>query len=150
VKDLFIKEGLWDEAYDGAQKEWFRKTLEMTRERFHTLKDFATLGRAWFADDFSVDEAALAKNVLKHPELKEWLPELADRFAALPELGHDETERLCREFAEELGVKVGVLVNAARTVITGQVKGPSMFEVFAQMGRERVVKRLREAGKYFH
>jgi glutamyl-tRNA synthetase len=150
VKELFIREGLWDETYDGAKKEWFLKTLEMIRERFHTIRDFATLGRAWFADDFTVDEAALAKNVLKHPELKEWLPELADRFAALPELGHDETERLCREFAEELGVKVGVLVNAARAVITGQVKGPSMFEVFAQMGRERVVKRLREAGKYFH
>lgn len=149
VKELFIKEGLWDEAYDGAKKEWFLKTLEMIRERFHTLKDFATLGRAWFADDFSVDEAALAKNVLKHPELKEWLPELADRFAALPEISHDEAERIAREFAEEHQIKPGLPINAARTVITGQNKGPSMFEVFAHFGKERVVTRLREAVKYF-
>ncbi len=149
VKVEFQKEGLWDAAYDGEKKQWFLKTLDMARERFHTLKDFASLGRAWFADDFSMDETALAKNVLKHPDLKEWLPKLADRFEALPELGHDETERVCREFAEELGVKVGVLVNGARAVITGQVKGPSMFEVFAQLGKQRVVSRLRDAAKYF-
>jgi glutamyl-tRNA synthetase len=41
------------------------------------------------------------------------------------------------------------LVNGARAVITGQVKGPSMFEVFAQLGKQRVVSRLRDAAKYF-
>jgi len=122
----------------------------MSRERFHTLRDFATLGRAWFADDFAVDEAALAKNVLKHPELKEWLPELAERFAALPEITHDEAERVAREFAEAHQVKPGLPVNAARTVITGQNKGPSMFEIFAHIGRERVINRLRDAVKYFN
>jgi glutamyl-tRNA synthetase len=96
-----------------------------------------------------MDETALAKNVLKHPDLKEWLPQLAERLEALPELSHDETERVCREFAEELGVKVGVLVNGARAVITGQVKGPSMFELFAHLGKQRVVSRLRDAVKYF-
>jgi glutamyl-tRNA synthetase len=107
------------------------------------------LGRAWFADDFAIDETALAKNLLKHPGLKEWLPRLADRLENLPELSHGETERVCREFAEELGVKPGVLVNGARAVITGQVKGPSMFEVFAQIGKQRVVSRLRDVAKYF-
>ena len=149
VKVELQKEGLWDEAYDGGQRQWFLKTLEMSRERFHTLKDFASLGRAWFADDFAMDETALTNNGLYNPELKVWLSKLADRFEALPELSHDETERVCREFAEELGVKPGVLVNGARAVITGQVKGPSMFEVFAQMGKERVVSRLRAAGRYF-
>ncbi len=149
VKVEFQKEGLWDAAYDGEKKQWFLKTLDMARERFHTLKDFASLGRAWFADDFAMDETALAKNLLKHPGLKEWLPKLADRFDALPELSHDETERVCREFAEELGVKPGVLVNGARAVITGQVKGPSMFEVFAQIGKQRVVSRLKGATQYF-
>jgi len=149
AKPFFAKEGLWDAAYEGERREWFEKSLDMLRERFHTLRDFTSLGRAWFADDFDMDETALAKNVLKHPELKGWLPRLADRFEALPELGHDETERVCREFAEELGVKVGVLVNGARTVITGQVKGPSMFEVFAHLGKGKVVNRLRVAGKHF-
>lgn len=150
VKQEFIKEGIWDEAYDGDKKEWFLKVLDMIRDRFHTLKDFATLGRAYFADDFTMDEKALNKNVLKHPGLKEWLPMLADRFEALPELTKEEAERVAREFAEEIDVKVGIPINASRAVITGQIKGPSMFEVFEVFGKERVVARLRNAAKYFN
>ena len=149
VKPVLEREGIWDPAYEGEKREWFHKTLEMSRERFHTLTDFATIGRAWFADDFPMDETALQKNLLKHPQMKEWLPQLAQRFAALPEITHDEAERVAREFAEEHGVKPGVPINAARAVITGQNKGPSMFEVFAHLGKEKVVQRLREAGKYF-
>ena len=149
VKPLLEKEGLWDPAYEGDKQEWFHKTLEMSRERFHTLTDFTTIGRAWFADDFPMDETALQKNLLKHPQMREWLPQLAQRFADLPEITHDEAERVAREFAEEHEVKPGVPINAARAVITGQNKGPSMFEVFAHIDRDKVVKRLREAGKYF-
>lgn len=149
VKAELEAEGLWDDAYDGEKKEWYLKILEMIRERFHTLKDFTSLGRAYFADDFAMDEKALSKNVLKYPELKEWLPKLADRFDALAEFTGPETERVAREFAEELDIKVGIPINASRAVITGQVKGPSMFDLFEVMGKELVVSRLRDAVKYF-
>ncbi|MFZ5773955.1 MAG: glutamate--tRNA ligase [Thermodesulfobacteriota bacterium] len=149
VKPFLEREGLWDAAFAAERRPWYLKTIEMSRERFHTLKDFATIGRAYFADDFPMDEQALNKNVLKYPELKEWLPKLADRFAALPELTHDEAERICREFAEELAVKPGIPINAARALITGQVKGPSMFELFAHFGKDKVVARLRTVSNYF-
>jgi glutamyl-tRNA synthetase len=149
VKPFLEKESLWDPAYENGQRSWFLQTLEMSRERFHTLTDFTTLGRAWFADDFAIDETALNKNLLKHPQLKEWLPELAQRFAELPQITPDEAERVAREFAEAHQVKPGIPINAARAVITGQNKGPSMFEVFAHLGKEKVVQRLRDAGKYF-
>ncbi len=149
VKEEFISEGLWDDAYDGDRRKWFIEVIDMIRERFHTLKDFATLGRAYFADDFDMDEKALNKNVLKHPDLKEWLPLLADRMESLPELTKEAAEELCREFAEEIQVKPGIPINAARAVITGQIKGPSMFEVFEIIGKERVVRRLRNAVNLF-
>lgn len=149
VKEELKANNLWDDDYDGEKKEWYLKTLEMIRERFHTLKDFATEGRAYFTDDFAIDENALTKNILKHPGLKEWLPMLADRFEKLPELTADAAERVAREFAEEMDVKVGIPINGARAVITGQVKGPSMFELFALFGKERVVARLRNTPKYF-
>jgi glutamyl-tRNA synthetase len=142
-------ENLWDEAYTGEQREWFLKTLEMIRERFHTTKDFLADGRAYFSDDFQINEKALNKNVLKHPGLKEWLPQLADRFEALPELSKEEAERVAREFAEELDIKVGIPINGARAVITGQLKGPSMFELFELFGKDKVVTRLRNSPKYF-
>ena len=149
VKKDFQEQNIWDDAYEGEKRDWFLKVLDMIRDRFHTLKDFAVLGRAYFADDFTIEEKALNKNLLKHPQLKDLLPLLAERFEALPEFTAEATEQVAREFAEEHDVKVGVPINASRAVITGLVKGPSMFELYEIMGKEKVVKRLLEAPKYF-
>jgi glutamyl-tRNA synthetase len=121
----------------------------MVRERFHTLKDFSTEGRAYFSEQFEINEKALSKNLLKNPELKELLPELAERFAALPKLTAAAAEKVAREFADEKELKVGIPINACRAVITGQIKGPSMFELFELFGKEKVVSRLRNSPKYF-
>ncbi len=149
VKKELQDAAIWDNAFDNERKEWFLQTVDMIRDRFHTLKDFPTLGRAYFADDYDIEPQALEKNLRKTPQLKEWLPRLADRFAALPVFDHDSVETAAREFAEEIGVKPGIPINGARAAITGLVKGPSMFELFVHLGRETVVKRLRDVEKYF-
>ena len=87
------------------RKKWYLDTLALIRDRFHTLKDFTSLGRAYFADDFMIDAKPLEKNVLKFPELRAWLPELADRYENLAEFTLEETERVVRELAEELSIK---------------------------------------------
>lgn len=145
----FKAKGLWREGYAGAERAWFLATLDLVRGRFHTIADFATLGRAYFAEDFEFEEAAVRKNLLKFPELKEWLPRLADRLAALPDFTPEATETVMRELAEELKVKPGVVINGVRAVVTGRLAGPSMFEVLTAIGQERVVARLRRSGQLF-
>jgi glutamyl-tRNA synthetase len=149
VRTELEAEGLWEDAYAGQKKEWYLQTLDLIRDRFHTLKDFATLGRAYFAEDYQIDEKPLQKNVLKFPELLDWLPVLADRYEQLAEFTADEAERLARELAEEKAVKPGVIINGMRTVITGQLAGPSMFDVLMTIGRDRVVQRMRKIGQLF-
>lgn len=149
VRPDFEQQGLWLPEYENDQKQWFLDTLDLIRDRFHTLKDFLTLGRAYFADDFAVETKPLNKNVLKYPELQQWLPMLADRFAALPEFTLETTEQTARELATELDIKPGVIINGMRTVVTGQLAGPSMFDILIAIGRERVVNRLRDIDKFF-
>ena len=142
-------EGLWDEAYTGDRQDWFLRTLGLIRDRFHTLKDFTSLGRAYFADDFGIDDKPLQKNVLKYEELKSWLPTLANRYEQLESFDLAETERLPRELAEELDIKPGILINAMRTLVTGQLAGPSMFDILVLLGKEKVVQRLRRVDRLF-
>ena len=149
VQNVLEKEGLWDAAYAGEKKEWYLHTLALVRDRFHTLNDFATLGRAYFADDFQVEDKPREKNLVKFPDLKEWLPILADRYQALESFTMDEAERTARELAEEKGVKPGVIINGMRTVVTGQLAGPSMFDILMILGREKVVRRLRDVDRFF-
>lgn len=140
---------LWREEYEEDEREWFEKAVELIRQRFFTLKDFSAQGRAYFSEDFDFDEAAKAKNLKKEPRLKEWLPALAARLEAVELFNAENVEAALRQFAEELGVKAGLFINASRTMLTGQAVGPSMFEVFEIMGRDRSVERLRSGVPWF-
>ncbi len=153
-----------------TDKIWFEKTLNLIRQRFFTLKDFSSQGRAYFSEDFDFDPAAIVKNLTKFPDLKTWLPELAERFEA--EFGGQsigsphgaETrpvgsvpsenieartfteaniESVVKAFAEEKGTKLGVIMNGARTLLTGVAVGPSMLSVIEVIGLERTIMRLR-------
>lgn len=147
VEQTLKKAGLWDDAFAerGPRRDWFARAVDLLRARFLTLLDFADAGRAYFADAFDMDPDSVAKNLRKEPRLADWLPELARRFAALPEFGAASAEPALRAYAEELGVKAGVLINAARTAVTGRSVGPSLFEVLDCLGRERAARRLQAA-----
>ena len=149
VKTELRSAKLWREEYDDDESAWFEKTVELIRQRFFTLKDFSSQGRAYFSDDFDFDEAAVSKNLKKEPRLREWLPALADRLEQVATFSAANVETALRQFADELGVKAGLFINAARTMLTGQAVGPSMFEVFEIMGRERSANRLRSGVPWF-
>ena len=137
---------LWREEYAESEREWFEHTIDIIRARFFTLKDFSSQGRAYFSEDYDFDPAAIEKNLKKFPELKKWLPELAERFEdAFAELPYVEEniESVVRTFAEEKGTKPGVIMNGARTLLTGVAVGPSMLSVFEILGLERSILRLR-------
>ncbi|GBE13663.1 MAG TPA: glutamate--tRNA ligase [Desulfobacteraceae bacterium] len=143
VKQDFQAQGLWDDAYDQDRRDWYLSTLDLIRGRFHTTKDFATMGRAYFADDYTIEQKPLKKNILKHPDLRTWLPMLAQRFAALDTFDQQSAETAARELAAELGVKPGIIINGMRTVLTGQLAGPGMFDILVALGRDRVIDRLK-------
>lgn len=149
VKQEFLREGLWNPAYEGEKRKWFLDTLNLIRTRYHTLKDFAKLGRAYFSDEYPFDPKALKKNILKHPELANWLPELAEQLEKLESFNLENTEAVVRSFAEEKQVKPGIIINGIRTVVTGQAVGPGLFDVLVAIGKERVVKRLKDTPLLF-
>ncbi|MGQ0540650.1 MAG: glutamate--tRNA ligase [Blastocatellia bacterium] len=149
---------------DGAvlsSRCWYENTIDLIRARFFTLKDFSAQGRAYFSEDFDFDPAAIEKNLKKFPDLKQWLPELADRFesefeaetrpvGSVPDSDNanlafteENIETVVKAFTEEKGTKLGVIMNGARTLLTGVAVGPSMLSVFETLGKEKSVLRLR-------
>ena len=147
VEDVLRKAGIWDEAFaeGGARREWFAQTVDLIRPRFVTLLDFAGAGRAYFDDRFDLDPESVEKNLRKEPRLERWLPELAERFFRLEVFDPASAEAALRGYADEQGVKAGVLINAVRTAVTGRSVGASLFQILGCLGRERVARRLRDA-----
>jgi glutamyl-tRNA synthetase len=137
---------LWRDEYEDDDKNWFENTINLIRQRFFTLKDFSSQGRAYFSEDYDFDPAAIEKNLNKFPDLRTWLPELADRFEAEFEntpFNEQNIETVVKAFTEEKGTKLGVIMNGARTLLTGVAVGPSMLSVFETIGIERTLLRLR-------
>lgn len=149
VNEVLKAAGIFDETFLTTQKTWYHSTIDLIRQRFHTLNDFATLGAAYFSDNFSMDSKALQKNVLKHPQLTEWLPQLAERLERLDVWNLENTEKTVRDFITEQGIASGTLINAIRTVVTGQAVGPGLFECLVTIGKNRTIARLKNTAALF-
>lgn len=140
---------LWDDSYAADRRDWYLATLDLIKDRFHTLNDFASLGRAYFSDSYDIEEKPLKKNVLKHPDLVQWFKELSKRFADLSTFNQETAEQTTRELADELAIKPGILINGMRTVLTGQLAGPSMFDILTTLGQDKVVMRLSDISRLY-
>src|SRR5262249_44537244 len=134
VKTELRANKLWREEYADEQSDWLRKTIDLIRQRYFTLKDFSGQGRAYFSDDFDFEEAAVQKNLLKEPRLRELLNGLADKLETVEPFNTETAEAALRVFADDAGVKAGLLINGSRTMLTGQAVGPSMFDIFDLLG----------------
>ncbi|HUY82174.1 MAG TPA: glutamate--tRNA ligase [Acidobacteriaceae bacterium] len=118
--------------------------IELLKPRARSLKDFATTFCAYFSDTFDYDPAAVAK-FLKEKETRALLTQLSQRYAESAGFTEASTEQTLRAFAEEKGVKAGVLINGSRVALTGQAVAPSLFAVMVALGKESVVARLAAA-----
>jgi len=145
VKAELEKAGIWNPEFESARHDWYLATIDLIRSRYHVTTEFATLGRAYFSDEYQIEEKALKKNILKHDGLKNWFSILADRLEAIESFSIEETENVIRDMAEELGIKAGVLINGIRAAVTGQTVGPGLFDILIAIGQKRVVERLRKA-----
>jgi glutamyl-tRNA synthetase len=139
------RSGLWKEEWaTGAGHDWFSKTVDLLRPRVRFMPDFSNWSRAFFSDEFPIEEAGKAK-FWKDPKVPSLLAKLADGLAALPDWNHDACDHVLRALADAEGVKAGLLINATRVAIVGQSVAPPLFDTMVAVGQERVVRRLRAA-----
>jgi len=141
VRPVLREAGWWKPEYEGAQRQWLTHTVDLLRARFHTLRDFRTRAAAYFGDHFTIEPQA--SQHLDKEGVRELLRTLADRLASLAEFTEESVEQQVRDFAAENNMKPGLISNASRAALTGQPVGPSAFTIFAVLGKERVVERLR-------
>ena len=148
VEGELRRSGVWTGQL-AAERERFEASVRLLQSRARTLKDFSGGGRAFFSDEFDYDPEAV-KKFWKDPALAGLLAAMAESLAQIEPFNLEKTEGSLRSFAEGRSVKAGLLINAARVAITGQAVEPSLFEVMVVMGRDRVVRRLKQASAFLH
>ncbi|MDH4099773.1 MAG: glutamate--tRNA ligase [Nitrospirota bacterium] len=119
------------------------RIIQSLRERSRTLIELADSCRYFLAEDIEIDPTAREKHL--KPERLSLLDEIAEKLDALDEFSHDAIEKIFHEVKDAHGVKLGDLAQPVRVALTGNTVSPGIFEVIEIMGREKVLRRLRQA-----
>jgi glutamyl-tRNA synthetase len=122
---------------------WLAKMAGTLRERAKTLGELADMASFYLADEITLDEKAAAK-FLK-PEAVELLETLTARLEALATWEPVAIEGVFTSLLAETGVKLGALAQPVRVAVCGGTVSPGIYEVLDVLGRERSLRRLRNA-----
>jgi glutamyl-tRNA synthetase len=143
ARDALRASGLWDDAYDGARRGWFRRVLSLIQPRAKTLAAIPVEGRFFFdeSDELDYDADGVRKH-LASDEIAETLRELSRRWAELASWDEAALESELRRVADANGLSGGRLIHPVRLAVTGRTASPGLFEVAALLGRDRTLRRI--------
>ncbi len=128
---------------DEFDPELFVRVAPLVHERVATLGEVAPMV-AFFFTEVEPDEAAFAKAIGSDPLGQTMLAVAIERFAEL-----DWTSEALHAATAELGSALGLALRKAqapiRCAVTGSLVGPPLFESLEILGRDVVLRRVREA-----
>jgi glutamyl-tRNA synthetase len=121
-------------------EDYIEAALVTCQNKVKQMGDLAAYCAFYFTDTFEYDEAMAAKAFA--PENKEGFAELRELFANLESFEPEPMEAELKALAEKLDVKIRALVMPARCACTGVKIGPSLYDLMAVLGRDRVLERF--------
>ena len=130
------------------EREYILRIIPLIQERLSTLSEVSE--RSWFFFDrhFRIrDKDALIPKKHTKEEAARVLKETIRSVSTLPVFQRDELEKAFRTLIEELQLKTGPVFMTIRVAITGTTVSPGLFETMEVLGKERVIKRLKDAHK---
>jgi len=130
---------------DGADRARLEGIISLEQEKYKRLTEVPDLIKFFFSDvEF---EAAAIEKVFKKPEARGVLEGMAEIYSNLPSFTEAELERAARGYAAEKNLKAGAIFHPVRVAVSGRTHGPTLFKMLEYMGRDVVVKRLKDAVK---
>ena len=112
-------------------------------QRSRTLIEMAEGAAFYFKDEISYDEKAAGKFLTK--DFLTILVPLTEKIERLEDFSEKNLENPFKEVMELTGVKFGKIAQPVRVALTGGTVSPGIFEMIAALGKEKTVKRLKQA-----
>lgn len=141
---FLVSAGLVTAAADDKLKHYVHSALMLEQEKLVLLSDAPGLIDFFLHKEVQFDAESVEK-VLKKEGAKKVLEGVSARFAALPTLTAENTEKACRDHAQENALKNGQVFHPVRVAASGRTKGPSLFHMLEVMGKQTVLDRMKAA-----
>ena len=141
-----LRSALASAGVEITQSEAELHTLEeLLAPHVSSPAEYGERWRAYFSDDYVPFDDAIER--LNSAGTGELLIELGSRLQLLDADDWSETriEGEVRKLAIQKQMELADVAGAAQAAVTGQTSGPSVFRAIAAIGRERALRRLRNA-----
>ncbi|MBC7188030.1 MAG: glutamate--tRNA ligase [Calditrichaeota bacterium] len=127
----------------GVDEAYLRRVVALLKERVRIIPDFVDRGWYFFRDPESYEEKAVKKY---------WSADTAGLVRAFAQVLADidvfeksRIEEAVRTTATRLGVGAEKIIHPVRLAVSGVSVGPGLFELLEVLGKEVVLRRIRQA-----
>ena len=117
--------------------------VKSLQERSTTMVEMAEGATFYFVDEVVYEEKAQAK-FLK-PEQKPLFEQLVSALERCPEFTEEQLEKTFAVIMETTELKFGKIAQPLRVALTGGTASPSIYVVLQVLGKERSLRRIRQA-----
>jgi glutamyl-tRNA synthetase len=124
-------------------KKWRERMVATLQERAKTLVELVELAHFYLSDDINYDEKTTKKFLT--PEVRTPIEELIEKLEAIGDFNEKNIEAAFTEILQRRDLQLGKLAQPVRVALTGTTVSPGIYEVLAVLGKDRSLKRLREA-----
>ena len=135
--------GLLADGDDGGERDRLKAIAAVCQERLVKLVEIVEL-TDFFFKNVEYDPAAVDK-VLQKEGAAAALEAAAAKLALIDDWTHGVLDTALRALAEELGVKLGKLLQPIRVAISGRTVSPPLFESLEILGKETSLARIKKA-----
>ena len=137
---------LWPESARNADPEFAQKVITDLQPRAKTLVELASLADFYFAESINYENEAGQKFLL--PEVAQYLKDIAQSLPGLEDFSKAGIENFLKLFGQERDIKLKIIAQPLRVALTGKTVSPGIDEVMITLGKNRVVKRIKNALAY--
>jgi glutamyl-tRNA synthetase len=123
---------------------FIQKIIADLRPRVKTLAEMGNMAGFYFADQVQYDEQAVKKFLTA--DVAGYLKEMAEAVPSVQNFSKEGIEEFLMAFTQERNIKLKVIVQPLRVALTGKTVSPGIDEVMVTLGKERVAKRIKDAG----
>ena len=138
--ELAVKAGV---DFGDASADYIGAALATCQDKVKQAEDLPEFCSFYFTDEIVYDQAMASKAFAG--ENKEAFERLRALYGQIEVFEPKPLEDALKGLADELGLKVRNLVMPARCACTGVKVGPSLYELMAVLGSERVLSRFDRA-----
>lgn len=124
-------------------RKYLVKIIKGFKERSRTLEEMADAALFYFKDKMDYEPKAAKKFFTL--ETVDIFTEIIGRFEKAKDFNEEEIETIFNQITSERNITLGQLAQPQRVALTGGTASPGIYEVVSNLGKEKVIKRLRDA-----